>query len=345
MMTSRKRRLAGILATTVALGILLAYVASLCVPGSEATRLRNALLLDIVEPAAMNWTPSSVPAAFRTETLPPSASYAAAVRDLGIDRMASDWVKALSLAGHLTKNAKDLGAIQSDLETTYLAIMNRGKGYCADFTQVYLGLAHAAGLFVRERAFSFDGFGGYGHAFIEIYDRQRARWLWLDVYNNVHAIDTQTKEPLSPDEFRAYALGKRGNVLVQPNGPGRLGYKHTDKLVDYYRRGANEWYLWAGNAVFSYQNHPLVRIGGGIAAPVEQAFAIIVGVHPRIQVAAAAENAAQLDRMVQLKWTLMIVALLIVMLTVLLVWQVTRLLRSRAHGDRGAASVVSMVTR
>ena len=48
MMTARKRGSVGILANGVALVMLLAYVASLCVPASEATRVRNALLLDIV---------------------------------------------------------------------------------------------------------------------------------------------------------------------------------------------------------------------------------------------------------------------------------------------------------
>lgn len=345
MMNARKRGSVGILANGFALVLVLAYLASLCVPASEATRVRNALLLDIVEPAEMNWTPSNVPSRFRAETLSASPTYAGAVRQLGIDRMESDWAKALVLAGHLTENAKDLGAIQSDLESTYRAIVSEGKGYCADFTQVYLGLAHAAGLFARERAFSFDGFGGHGHAFLEIYDRQRARWLWLDVYNNVHAVDAQTKEPLSPEEFRAYALGKRGEVIVQRNGPGRLGYKHTEKLVDYYRRGATEWYLWAGNAVFTYDAHPLMSIGAGIAAPVEQAFAILAGTHPRILVAATEENAAQLARMVQLRNTLIILGLLVVLLSVALVWQMIRYWRSRAQPNGSAANPSSLVTR
>lgn len=345
-MSSPTRYRIALAANVVAIGLVLAYVASLAVPASEATRLRNAMLIDRVTAAETAWTPDRPPAAFMRETAPPSALFADVVRRLGVPGIESDWDKALVLADHLTRNAKDLGPIQSDLDTTYRAIVDEGRGYCADFTQVYLGLAHAAGLFAREWAFSLDGFGGHGHAVIEIFDRQRGRWLWLDVYNNVHAVDAVTQEPLSSAEFRAYTIGARPSTIVRRNGPGRLGYVHTHKLVDYYRRGASEWYLWGGNAVFTYEAHPLVRAGSVVAAPVAQLSAIAAGVHPRIFVVPDAGNAAQLARMDSLRSTLAAIAVLLLLLFSAVAGLMLKLYRLRAGGgddatlDAGASAMV-----
>lgn len=340
-MTALARCKLALVANVLAIGLLLGYVASLAVPASEATRIRNAMLIDTVTMSEIDWTPAQVPSRFKQESRAPSALYVDVVRRLGVDAMGSDWEKALALAGHLAQNARDLGAIQSDLDAAYRAIVDEGRGYCADFTQVYLGLAHAARLFAREWGFSFDGFGGHGHAVIEVFDRQRGRWLLLDVYNNVHAVDAATREPLSAAEFRAYVRGERGPAVVQPNGLGRLGYKHTDKLVDYYRLGAAEWYLWAGNAVVTYESSALVRFGGTVARPLEQMMAIVVGVHPRIHVVPTNENRAQLARMTSLRSTLEWLAIALVLLLMTLLWlaNITRKLATRkAETEPGAPS-------
>jgi len=328
-MSALKQYKFAIAANLIAICLALAYVASMAVPASEATRIRNAFLIEVVGVTDIEWTPDRVPIEFKKETLPPSAMYADVVHRLGIAAIEGDWDKALFLAGHLSRNAKDLGAIQSNLEATYHAIVDEGRGYCADFTAVYLGLAHASGLFAREWAFSLDGFGGHGHAFIEIFDRQRGRWIWLDVYNNVHAVDAITQEPLSAAEFRAYVRGERGAAVVRANGPGRLGYKYTDKLVDYYRRGSAEWYLWAGNAVFTYESHSFIRHLIGVASPLEQALAILVGVHPRIYVLPDRDNREQLERMSALRWTLALLAAALFSLLASLVWLATRVRRLR----------------
>ncbi len=313
-----------LVANVLAIGLILGYVASLAVPASEATRIRNAMLIDTVTMNEVDWTPARIPTGFKQEQKMPSALYVDVVHRLGVNTMSTDREKALALAGHLTKNAKDLGAIQSDLDTAYRAIADEGRGYCADFTQVYLGLTHAAGLFAREWGFSFDGFGGHGHAVVEVFDRQRGRWIWIDVYNNVHAVDASTREALSAAEFLAFVRGERGGAVVQANGPGRLGYKHADKLLDYYRRGAAEWYLWAGNAVFTYESSPWVRLGGAVAAPVEQALAIVVGVHPRIQVVPTEGNRVQLERMTRLRSMLMWLAVALGVLVVTMACLVAR---------------------
>ena len=331
-MSRRKLLLASIALNVALLLMLAAFLASMAVPASEATRLRNALLLDVGTERDFAWTPAAVPPDYKAEHALPTAQYRDIVLELGVEALAADWPKALKLAGHLTQNARDLGAIQADADTAYRGIVADGRGYCADFTQVYLGLAHAAGLFAREWGFSLDGFGGHGHAFIEVFDRQRGRWVWLDVYNNVHAVDRRTGEPLSALELRRSLQGGMEAVVIQPNGPGRLGYKHTEKLVDYYRRGAAEWYLWWGNAVFSYDASKLVRAGQTFGAPAAQLTAIALGQHPRIKALPGPQNAAQLERMAALRVQLLLMTVVGILLVLSLAVELMLLRRWRESG-------------
>ena len=333
-MSRRKLLLLSIAANVALLVVLAVLLASMAVPASEATRLRNALLLDVGSERDFNWTPATVPPDFKAEHALPTPQYRDIVLELRIESLAADWPKALKLAGHLTQNARDLGAIQSDADTAYRGIVADGRGYCADFTQVYLGLAHAAGLFAREWGFSLDGFGGHGHAFIEVFDRQRGRWVWLDVYNNVHAIDRRTGEPLSAMELRRALQGGFDAISIQPNGPGRLGYKHTEKLIDYYRRGAAEWYLWWGNAVFSYDANKLVHASQTFGAPAAQLTAIMLGEHPRIKALPGGQNAGQLERMAALRAQLILMAVLGILLAASLAVELVLLRRWRESGER-----------
>lgn len=155
---------AGIAANLVALLLLAGYVLSQAYPSTEAVRLRNALLIEPGTPADFSWTPKRTPASFMSDQSAPLPEFVSAVRAAGVDSAAGDWEKALTLAGMLTRSAQDKGPIQPDLVTTFRGIVEEGRGYCADFTEVYLGWANAAGLVAREWAFSFDGFGGDGHA-------------------------------------------------------------------------------------------------------------------------------------------------------------------------------------
>ena len=59
----------------------------------------------------------------------------------------------------------------------------------------HTALAHASGLAVRPWAFSFDGLGGHGHIVVEVFDRQRGRWIMLDIFNNVIPVDRRSGQP------------------------------------------------------------------------------------------------------------------------------------------------------
>ena len=270
----------------------------------ESVRLRNALLLQPSTSADFSWTPAQVPAGFEVERRAPTPLFAQAVARLGIDEL-SDWDKARALAAHLTACAQDKGPIQSDLATTYRRI-REGYGYCADFAKVYVALAHAAGLFVRQWAFTHNGFGGNGHVLIEVYDPLRGKWLMLDVYNNFYAIDAASNQVLSALEFRDSVLGLRAPAIVRPLGAGRPGFIHHARLLEYYRRGAGEWYLIWGNAVYSAESNPVVRAALRLHPAAGQLAAMLFRAYPGIRLyvtagnRAAAEALADLGRSVRL---------------------------------------------
>jgi len=288
-----------LIANLVALGALAGFLLKEAWPPSGAVRLRNALLLEPSRNEDFLWTPDTMPADFRREQRAASAEFVAVIATLDLTGL-SDWEKALCLAAHLAEKARDKGPIQDDLAATYVGI-REGYGHCADFVKVFLALAHAAGLDTRQWAFSFDGFGGHGHTFVEVFDHRLGKWLFLDPHNNFHVVEAVSGEPLSALEFRDSLLGRRGAIHLQPNGPGRAGYVEEEKALDYFHRGAAEWYLWWGNAPFTYYAHPLVRAAGRVSRGLAHLVGNLVGVQPRIRIYPAAESREAARRMFSLR--------------------------------------------
>jgi glycosyltransferase involved in cell wall biosynthesis len=293
------------IANILAVAALALHLLSLSLPSTEAVRLRNALLIEPEPAARIAWAPRQHPPNFRVESLPPDPRFVAVVRAIGADR-GPDFSRILALAGHLVERARQGGAIESDNWTTY-QLIREGGGYCSDFTQTFLALAHAAGLTAREWGFSFDGFGGWGHAVVEVYDRQRGRWIFLDVFNNFHVVDRATGEPLDVEAWRQ-AIGRGGaGVRIVLNGPARFGWADGEAgMWEYYRRGLDGWYLWLGNHVQTYDSHPLVGLAGRFSRSLEQVAAIMVGVHPHILVLESGGNRADFERMRRLRTQLLV---------------------------------------
>jgi hypothetical protein len=259
-----------------------------------------------------------VPGDFKLERGAPDRMFATTVRKLDLAAVPSDWERALAIGRHLLSavGPHSGGAIQSDLRTTYRRIVQNGQGYCGDFVDVFTGLALAAGIPVRAWAFSFDGFGGDGHIFNEIYDRDAGAWRMIDVFNNYYFVGGDGT-PLSALAFRE-AL-QRGVPLrivpVSSSAPPR--FKYEEKAWAYYQRGLPQWYQWWGNNVFSYDQTPVVRGFVRVSRSLEQLAAIAVGVHPQIRVLAEERNAQQRSAMHRLRWRLLATALLFVVSVVL----------------------------
>lgn len=299
--TSRRWRTMFWLSAILTLGL----VASL-VPhfenSAELVRMRNALLYQS-EAATYDWSPDNVPAGFLVESNPPIPLYARIVRDNALQMEGDDWATALKIGRHLLSPRLARGkAIQSDLTDTYQRIMRTGEGYCGDYADTFTGLASAAGVFSRPWAFSFDGFGGHGHIFNEIWDRRAQRWIMIDVFNNFYFADA-AGQPLSAMAVRNALLtpGAMRPRIVAIDPEAQPGYKYEDKAYEFYVRGIPEWYMWWGNNVFGYDQTPLVSMLGNIDRAVEQLGGIAAGVQPAIRVIETVQNQSQREAILWLR--------------------------------------------
>lgn len=278
-------------------------------PSTEAVRLRNALLFEVGQASDFGWTPDERPASFQTDSEIPQQPFGPVVEQLRLAEAPDDWQRALIIARHLVRHARSGQGAMADLAGSYRTIL-AGGGYCADYTTVFIAIARRAGLFVREWAFSFDGFGGHGHALVEVWDRGSRSWRMLDVFNNWAPLDSASGQPLSADEFRRRLLaGQQSSVRIEPIGLGRFGFRDAADLWRYYGSGANQWYLWWGNAVYAYDQAWPSRWLGGRSRAAEQLAAVFAGSHPRIRALPTPLNEPMRERMLGLRWRLIAAAL------------------------------------
>lgn len=276
----------------------------------ELVRLRNALLyVGAAEPdsPAFAWLPENTPAGFLQEHGPVDPLFADVAQRLELEALPDDWARALAISEHLLSSQPVLsgGAIQGDLHATYRGIVEEGEGYCGDFVRAFTALATAAGIPVRNWAFSFDGFGGHGHVWPEIWNRQQHVWQLLDVFNNYYFARADG-QPLSARAFRAAMLSDARSLRLLPLAPkARPGYAIESKAREYFRLGLPQWYLWWGNNVFSYDREPVVRWFAGRSRALEQLAGTASGAHPGVMVVADPANAAELRALERLRWQLL----------------------------------------
>jgi len=282
------------------------------VSGTELVRLRNALSLGEDVQEAQIWSPPNVPADFRQETVPPDPYFVAIATKLGLAALPDDWARGLAISRHLLGSAPELhgGAMKSDLKATYRAITERGDGYCGDFVRVFTAIANAAGMTVRPWAFSFDGFGGHGHIWVEAWNRQSERWQLIAPFFNYYFVDGDA-EPLSAMALRHAVTTQAPGLQVRQLHPAaRPGFAIEAKVWDYLRRGVNEWYLPWGNNVFTQDSAWAVRALSGISRLGEGLGAFVSGVQPSVRLLALPGNEEQRAAMHLLRLRLFGAALL-----------------------------------
>jgi hypothetical protein len=293
-----------------ALALAMAWLALLTFPPRQAVRVRNAFLLRRGRPQDFLWAPSAAPSDFRIERAAAPKPIQDAVAAAGIPGMSGDWQRALALVGMLVRHARHEGGIQADLVTTYARIV-AGHGYCADFVRVYMAAAPRVDLFCRQWAFSFDGFGGHGHTFVEVYDRQREAWAFLDVHNNVYAVVAGAEAPADALCLHDALRDAPSTVEFRQAGPGRLGWPHPEKLLAYYVRGANHWYLWWGNDVVSRESRGLVGKIGRLSGHIAHVIGSAIGSLPPLVVLTSPENEDAIARMERLRRSVLAASLLL----------------------------------
>lgn len=277
---------------------------------TELVRMRNALLLTDNSPLNAVWTPADVPPDYLQERGPIDPYFLDVAQRLGLAAMPSDWDRVLAISHHLLGSSPVLlgGAVKSDLRGTYQSIVTQGKGYCGDFVDVFMAIALAAGMPVRAWAFSFDGFGGDGHVWPEIWNRQLGRWQMVGIFNNYYFFEIPGV-PLSSLEFRQALLTKSPLLKLAPLYAGaRLGWSIEDKAWAYFRRGLPEWYMWWGNNVFAYDRALLVRTFSGYSRSLEQLGGIVQGISPPVRLMVTELNRDKADALWHLHIQLIVVA-------------------------------------
>jgi hypothetical protein len=323
---------ASTLLTLISLVAVVGIVLWHAYPSSEAVRLRNALLMQADPSALSDWTPKNVPASFKLERLPVPELMLSAARRAAAATDGTDLAVARALTAHLMEHATKGGRIDSfDVAQTYKTIVASGAGYCSDVIDSYIALAQAVGLFVRPWAFSFDGFGGLGHIVIEIYDRQSARWIMLDVFNNVLPVDANKNTPLSVREFiAAFSVDSRA-VLFLPIGSGRKEFAIYEKLVEYYRSGIGDWYFWNGNNVFGRADHWVIRAAELLGEGPAELASLALHKFPEIIPIATTSNRAHIQYMKSIEMWLLISLAAIISLTSIFMLQLVMLTRARNY--------------
>ncbi|MEO1036269.1 MAG: transglutaminase-like domain-containing protein [Pseudomonadota bacterium] len=313
--------------TAVTLLMTLALMATLLTPAIELTRFRNSLLAARGTPAEFAWTPANLPQDFRYETLDApklirDGSVSVSDIDAAVDKMTG-------IVAHLRHLPKKRGPIQSDTLTTYRIIRSEGRGYCADYTQVFNALAHAADLPVREWGLSFDRFSGDGHAFSEVFDDKVGRWMFVDPMHGFYVRSRATGDVLSVLEFRARLLQQDGlsDTEIVPIDSAFM-FDSDRAAFNYYRAGADQFYLWFGNDVFSYDQNVLVRLFG-VSRSLEQLAAILIGIHPEIRILETPTNGDEIDALLALSDRVIGLVALSFLLSIVLLVQIVALVRAR----------------
>lgn len=300
------RLLALDLLALLALGL---WLISHAIPSSEAVRLRNALSYGgTIAAAELNWSPDKAPHSFKFQGTPLPPNLADAVRQLDFSQAPDNWSRSQIIARHLQGYIRDKGPVMAGLEQTYRKVVAEGEGYCGDYARLFSAMAQAAGIPVRQWSFSFDGYGGHGHIFNEIWDEQSRRWLAIDVYNNYLYVDAQSGVPLSALDFRAALRGDHASPQLQKFNPLiRPGFEIPEKAIDYYQRGADQWYLLWGSDIAGADQNPWVKWADKVSRHLGQLMSIAVGMQPDVRIIATPESADKIAALEQLHENLVVV--------------------------------------
>jgi hypothetical protein len=292
-------------AIVVPLGTLTPYA----LHGTEMVKLRNAALLAPGLGPDFDWAAPPTPPGFLVDNPPYDPIFAGLAQRLGLSALPNDWERALAISRHLLAAHDPLvgGGIQADLHTTYAGIVDAGAGYCADFIRAFMAVASAAELPIRAWAFSFDGFGGDGHIWLEIWDRQAARWRLLDLYNNYYYVEAGSDEPLSAKAMRErIARDDPGIAFRRIEPAARVGWIHEDKARSYYRKGLDGWYLFWGSNVLDVERSTSFRLLNPLSFRLAQVATVFEGVQPTIRPLLSETNRSQVEALQRLRTRMLI---------------------------------------
>jgi hypothetical protein len=319
-------------ATVFAIAVTGMLMARMIDTGYEITQMRNAFIASPGVETDFLWTPSGPPDGFLRDSGPPPAEFEQAVATLfPPSRESSDMARALALARHLSGGSGPGGGIKSNTRDAYRIILTDRGGYCSDYTQVMNGLAYAAGVSIREWGLSFDSYSGDGHGFSEIYDHDLKKWVFLDSFYSFYVVDSQSDEPLSVLELRERLAAGAGpdELEVRMIRPERFGFKSPEQALDYYRKGSEEYFLYFGTNVFSYDAHPIIALLGRVSRALEESAGILLGIRPQIRLVVTESNGTSIENLRVRRNLFVALAALAGVLALVLVYQFAALRRSQ----------------
>ncbi len=213
------------------------------------------------------------------ETRVPAPIFVETARSLA--RPGSDLETAVAIGGYIAGYVNERpDAIRSRVTATLAEMRARGVSYCSDVSQVFVGLAIASHLSVREWTSFFDDFGGRSHVFNEIFDRQREQWVMVDALRSFIPFHKGSQEPMSVLEFRdALAGGREETIEIRSLGAAATS---RSQVLDYYRPGTKQLALTFGNDVFTYEELWRSRMADFLPIPVHvrQGVSIALGEYP-----------------------------------------------------------------
>ena len=260
--------------------IVVVLVSALSLARMDPIRVRASWIARLGEPEDFGWNAGSPPADFLVETTPATPAFVEAMRDAA----GSDLEDAALAVRHIaTFFRPDREAIQRVASRTLREMRETGIAYCSDVSQVFVGLAHARGLFAREWSVYFGAVGGSAHSFNEIFDRQRNKWVMVDAQIAFVPLRASTGEPLSFLEFREL-LATRREREIRIDFLGTTYFSTPAEVFAFYRPGLHRTGLTWGNAEFSIENGAISRRVGPLSIRLEQALRILVGSFPALVV-------------------------------------------------------------
>lgn len=296
------------------------------------TRIRNSFLIEAAPIEDFLAKPSAMSPTFLQENMSAPRYLVDALNQIGVKRNhnSEDALNlALKISAHLIENKSRGKPIQSNVADAYRLIRDEGRGYCADYSQVFTAMALAANVPVREWGLGFEGFGG-GHAFNEVFSEELNKWVMIDSFHSLYVKDAVTGAPLSTTEFQQRLLkADRASIVFQTIVADRFYFKTKDKAYEYYERGANFFYLFWGNNVFSYDESWPVKVVGPFSRSAEVLSAILFGYHPKLKTIVTPENETFIDKLEQINATLIAAFVLCLILTVYLFYQLFILVKKK----------------
>lgn len=290
---NRRRSYVSLVLTAVALVAVGSMILPMVDSGAELTQMRNAFIAVPGESQHFDWRPDEVPEGFLVERAEPPEEFRLAVSNvLGEEpKDASNFERTLALARHLASGPGPGEGVKASTRESYRAILTEERGYCSDYTQVMNGLAHTAEIPVREWGMSFDDYSGRGHAFSEVYDDELGQWVFVDTFFSLYAVDPRDGAPLSVLQLRdRLASGDDRTVEIRKIDPERFGFKTPERAAAYYREGAERFFLYYGNNVFSYDANEAVAALSGLSRAAEETLGILFNIRPDIRLFPTGKN-------------------------------------------------------